>query len=71
MDHSKPGLMLLFEKHTLCYSRYYKVVKSIPPLLQPLMKPFCEKVESVMERGAVKLSWNSASLGTCKFVCFN
>ncbi|XP_075265378.1 dynein axonemal heavy chain 5-like isoform X2 [Convolutriloba macropyga] len=51
--------------------RYYKVVKSIPPLLQPLMKPFCEKVESVMERGAVKLSWNSASLGTYIEDCEN
>jgi dynein heavy chain len=44
--------------------RYYDLTGSIQALLVPLMRPFCEKVEAVLSRGAKELSWQSASLDT-------
>ena len=45
---------------------YERIVSQIPPVLLPLMKPFCERVDEALKPGQTSLCWMSLNLDECK-----
>lgn len=44
---------------------YRRIVDAIPPVLLPLMKPFCRRVDDAIKPGLDSLTWTSLNIDGC------
>lgn len=47
---------------------YKRIKDDIPAVLQPPMKPFCDRVEEALLPGVTALTWTALNVDTCKKV---
>lgn len=47
-------------------AEYDRIVKAIPGVLLPLMKPYCDRVDEAIKPGLNSLSWASLNIDACK-----
>ena len=45
---------------------YDRIVAEMPQVLLPLMKPFMERVDEVLQPGVISLTWTSLNLDNCE-----
>jgi hypothetical protein len=45
---------------------YKRIKDDIPAVLQPPMKPFCDRVEEALLPGVTALTWTALNVDTCK-----
>lgn len=45
---------------------YKRIKEEIPSVLQPPMKPFCDRVEEALLPGVTALTWTALNVDTCK-----
>lgn len=50
---------------------YKRIKDEIPAVLQPPMKPFCDRVEEALLPGVTALTWTALNVEACKKVCLN
>ncbi len=46
---------------------YERIQAAVPAMIQPMMKPYTDRVDEAMKPGLVALTWASMNVDTCMY----
>ncbi len=47
---------------------YERIQTAVPAMIQPMMKPYTDRVDEAMKPGLVALTWASMNVDTCTYL---